>query len=106
MGSQNRWGRMPLPPQNIPPHVVPMWDTRAKMLALDYRESRALFRKITGSQLIEALNAFRLQVDILRKSPAARYRSLVLYRSALNEAVISRHWTVTWSALTNQHEIR
>ena len=105
MGTQNKWERMPLPPQNIPPHVVPMWKTRATMLAIDYRNTRELFRKATGSQLIDVLNALRLQVDRLASS-AARYRSLVMYRSALNEAVVTRHWTVTWSALTNQHEIR
>jgi hypothetical protein len=106
MGTQNRWERMPLPPANIPPHVVPMWRHRGRMLAKDYKHARNMFRAMSGANLTLALNALRMNVDVLQTSPAGRYRSLVMYRSALNEAVISRHWTVTWSALTNQHEIR
>jgi hypothetical protein len=106
MGTQNKWERMPLPPKDIPPHVVPMWRDRGRMLAKDYRHVREMFREMTGGNLALTLNALRMNADNLSNSPAARYRFLVMYRSALNEAVVSRHWTVIWSALTNQHEIR
>jgi len=105
MGTQNRWERMPLPPANIPPHVVPLWRDRGRVMASDYRLARDMASKLTGSQLTDALNALRLEFDRL-KSPGSKYRALVFYRMALNEAVMARHWTVTWSALTNQHEIR
>jgi hypothetical protein len=105
MGTQNKWERMPLPPANIPPHVVPLWRERAKIMAADYRRARDIAGNLTGSQLTDALNVLRLEFDRL-KSPGNRYRALVFYRMALHEAVVSRHWTVTWSALTNQHEIR
>lgn len=100
MGTQNKYARYPLPPATVPARPYPiLWDARRKTLAVDCRESRELFGKVGGANLVHAL-------DSLRPAAATNYRALRLYRAALHEAVVSRHWTVEWSALTNTHTIR
>jgi len=99
MGTQNRHARMPLPPAKVAPRPYPMiWDTRARMLALDARKTRELLGQVTGAQLTTVL-------DTLRPNVASAYRLTVMYRAALHEAVVSRHWTVEWSDLDNRHHI-
>ena len=85
---------------------IPSQWTRARMIALKRRQARELYRAISGTNLAGVLDNTRRQVENTRLSDTGRRRALALYRSALNEAVVSRHWTVEWSALTNTHTIR
>ena len=100
MGTQNRHARMPLPPEHVAARPYPiLWDTRAKVIADGRRKMRDLIATLSGADLSRVL-------DEMRRHVADNYTALVMYRAALNEAVISRHWTVSYSALTGTHEIR
>lgn len=96
MGTQNKHARMPIPPEHVAKHDIPLWDTRASVMADGYRKSREVFREATGAQLVRVL-------DHMRPNMANHYPAAVYYRQALHEAVVVRHWTVQWSALTNSH---
>jgi len=99
MGTQNRHARMPLPPATVAPRPYPiLWDTRARSLAAERRGYRDLLADASGAELTRAL-------DALRPSVSVSYLALVTYRAALHEAVVTRHWTVEWSALDNRHHI-
>lgn len=99
MGTQNKYARMPIPPEHVAKHDVPLWDTRASMLANDFRKTRELFGQISGADLVKVLDTMRPNVE-------NNYHAAVYYRAALHEAVVVRHWTVEWSALTNSHTIK
>lgn len=100
MGTQNRHARMPLSPEHVAARPYPiLWDTRAKVMANDRRKMRDVIAALSGADLTRVL-------DEVRRHVADNYIALVVYRAALNEAVISRHWTVSYSALTGTHEIR
>ena len=98
MGIQNRYARMPLPPATIAPRDIPLWDTRAQMMAADRRKYRADMEHISGAMLTRVL-------DTLRPLTATSRDAVTYYRQALHEAVVGRHWTVEWSALDNRHKI-
>lgn len=99
MGTQNRAARMPVRPANVAPRPYPiLWDTRAHVIANDARKTRELFGQISGADLTRALDVFRRHV-------ADTYFNTRNYRSALHEAVVTRHWTVEWSETDNRHKI-
>lgn len=107
MGTQNRHARMPLPLPDVPKHDIPLWDTRASMAAHERRTVRDQYSKLSGADLTTILDGIRAAYsDRLSYSAIAAYRLAVLYRSALNEAVVARHWTLEWSDLTNTHTVR
>ena len=99
MGTQNRHARMPVSPEHVAARPYPiLWDM-AKYTAFGRRKMRDLIATLSGADLTRVL-------DDMRRHVADDYTALVMYRAALNEAVISRHWTVSYSALTGTHEIR
>ena len=105
MGTQNRHARMPLTLPDVPKHDIPLWDTRASMLAHEARNTREILTALSGAQLTEYLDHMRVNYA-LHTEDIARYRVARLYRAGLHEAVVARHWTVEWSDLTNRHVIR
>lgn len=104
MGIQNRHARMPLTLPNVPKHDIPLWDTRASMLAHEARVTREMLSQLSGVQLTEYLDHMRINYPH-HTEDIARYRIARLYRAGVHEAVVSRHWTVEWSDLTNSHKI-
>jgi hypothetical protein len=68
------------------------------MIAEHNRHIRADIAEMSGAELVEVLNTYRPFV-------ASLYPCAVIYRAALHEAVAVRNGTVTWSALTNEHEV-
>jgi hypothetical protein len=99
MGSQGKYSRMPLPPAVVA--ARPHWNTSHP----DSRAIEASIRRVNRQQFADMSGGdLARYLDRIRK-PRMRYSRLVDYRAALHEAVVVRHWTVTYSSLDNRHHI-